>query len=61
MSSASTFSRVHRSYLVNKSYVEVIGKTSLRVAGEEIPLGENYRSIFKGSQGHLPGDPLNLI
>lgn len=58
---ATTFLRVHRSYLVNKLHVEVIGKTSLKVAGEEIPVGENYRAIVKGSQGYFPGDPLRFI
>lgn len=39
------FARVHRSYLVNRNAVQVIGKNQLRVNETEIPIGES----FKGS------------
>lgn len=37
------FLRVHRSYLVNQSFIAQIDKTSVLVGTERIPLGENYR------------------
>ncbi|RZJ88217.1 MAG: response regulator transcription factor [Chryseobacterium sp.] len=37
------FIRVQRSYLVNISYIDVIDKHFLKIAGEEIPIGEQYR------------------
>lgn len=42
------FLRVHRSYLINVAYLEVIyeSQQTLRVAGAEIPLGETYREAF---------------
>ncbi|OKS89265.1 LytR/AlgR family response regulator transcription factor [Mucilaginibacter polytrichastri] len=39
----STFIRVHRSYLVNKTKVGLIDKVSLKVGNEIIPIGDNYR------------------
>lgn len=39
------FARVHRSYLVNRNAVQVIGKNQLRINEVEIPIGES----FKGS------------
>ncbi len=42
---AQHFSRVHRSYLINKNHIDVYGKHSLKIAGEVIPIGENYRNI----------------
>ncbi|MGN6294319.1 MAG: LytR/AlgR family response regulator transcription factor [Chitinophagaceae bacterium] len=40
---ADTFARVHRSYLVNMNYIEVMDKNILNVAGTNIAIGENYR------------------
>jgi len=40
---ADTFARVHRSYLVNMNYIEVMDKNILNVAGTNITIGENYR------------------
>jgi two-component system LytT family response regulator len=37
------FLRVHRSYLVNLAVVDQVGKNSIRVNDEIIPVGENYR------------------
>jgi two-component system LytT family response regulator len=41
------FVRVHRSYIVNLNYVEVVGKKEIEMAGVKIPVGENYRLIVK--------------
>jgi DNA-binding LytR/AlgR family response regulator len=41
---AASFARVHRSYLVNRAYIDVIDKNSIRIGGESIPIGESYRS-----------------
>jgi DNA-binding LytR/AlgR family response regulator len=40
----AAFARVHRSYLVNRAYIDVIDKNSIRIGGESIPIGESYRS-----------------
>ncbi|HEX9510327.1 MAG TPA: LytTR family DNA-binding domain-containing protein [Puia sp.] len=40
---AQIFVRVHRSYLVNKNYVTLIDKNSLKTGNETIPVGESYR------------------
>lgn len=37
------FGRVHRSYLVNTNYIDVIDRNFLKVAGTVITIGENYR------------------
>ena len=41
---APTFIRVHRSYLINKMAIDLLGKNSLKIGGETIPIGENYRA-----------------
>jgi DNA-binding LytR/AlgR family response regulator len=38
------FLRVHRSYLVNRSMINLIEKNSILVGNEHIPVGENYRN-----------------
>jgi DNA-binding LytR/AlgR family response regulator len=40
------FSRVHRSYLVNKSAVTIVAKHKIILGSIEIPLGESYRDAF---------------
>ncbi|MEE1947128.1 LytTR family DNA-binding domain-containing protein [Pedobacter sp. KR3-3] len=40
------FVRVHRSYLVNRAVVTVIGKTHLCINETEIPIGEHYRGLL---------------
>jgi DNA-binding LytR/AlgR family response regulator len=42
----STFVRVHRSYLVNRSFAERMDRNRVWVAGEELPVGENYRHLL---------------
>ena len=41
------FSRVHRSYLINKTFVDKIGKTTLSIAETTIPIGEQYKQTIK--------------
>ena len=40
---AETFIRIHRSYIINKNVVELIDKGNVKIKGELIPIGENYR------------------
>jgi DNA-binding LytR/AlgR family response regulator len=37
------FSRVHRSYLINRTFIDKIGKTSITIANTVIPLGEHFK------------------
>jgi len=38
------FSRVHRSYLVNMSFITIVGKNKISLNEIEIPLGESYKN-----------------
>jgi DNA-binding LytR/AlgR family response regulator len=38
-----TFIRVHRSYLVNKNYINAVGRSAIKIGDEEIPVGDNYK------------------
>ncbi|MES2275341.1 MAG: response regulator [Bacteroidota bacterium] len=40
---ADTFIRVHRSYLVNRSAITLLGRQQLEIGDEKVPVGENYR------------------
>ena len=40
---AEMFMRVHRSYLVNRQAVTVLGRQYVQVGDEQIPVSENYR------------------
>lgn len=40
---AETFVRVHRSYLVNKQFIDAMDKIHLQIGSEKIPIGEHYR------------------
>jgi DNA-binding LytR/AlgR family response regulator len=42
---AFPFVRVHRSYIVNATYIESINESdqTIRLAGEEIPIGKSFR------------------
>ncbi|WP_285011075.1 LytR/AlgR family response regulator transcription factor [Pedobacter faecalis] len=42
---AGEFTRTHRSYLINHEHIQEIRNTVLKIAGEEIPLGESYREM----------------
>ncbi len=39
----SVFFRIHRSYLVNQSFLHTIAKNQVIVNGENIPIGESYK------------------
>ncbi|RZM18950.1 MAG: LytTR family transcriptional regulator, partial [Pedobacter sp.] len=41
------FLRVHRSYLVNKSMINLIDKNTINLGTAIIPLGENYRGSLE--------------
>jgi len=40
---AENFVRIHRSYLVNKSFISTITRNNIQIGEEVIPIGENYR------------------
>jgi DNA-binding LytR/AlgR family response regulator len=40
---ADSFVRVHRSYLVNRHAITLLGRQHLEIGNERIPIGENYR------------------
>ena len=41
------FIRVHRSFIVRKSYIDTIGSNTVVVGGKEIPIGNAYREQVK--------------
>jgi len=41
------FIRIHRSYIVPINKIESFGKTKVKVAGKEIPIGSSYTSVYK--------------
>jgi two-component system, LytTR family, response regulator LytT len=43
----SNFTRVHQSFIVNKSYVEKVTSTEVHIAGTEIPVSRTYKSIIQ--------------
>jgi DNA-binding LytR/AlgR family response regulator len=43
---SESFLRVHRSYLINRNFVDRISKSSISIADEIIPIGENYRPLI---------------
>lgn len=45
---ADTFVRVHRSYLVNKTCIDVFDKTVVQIGAEKIPVSDNYRQNLAG-------------
>jgi DNA-binding LytR/AlgR family response regulator len=45
---AGTFIRVHRSYLINRSAITLLGRQQLEIGGEKVPVGENYRQNLAG-------------
>ncbi|RPE08057.1 DNA-binding response regulator [Chitinophaga lutea] len=45
---ADTFIRIHKSYILNKSFVHYIEGNTIRLKnGTELPLGKNYRHVAK--------------
>lgn len=47
---ASTFLRVHRSYLINRMYVNRIERNAVYIKNEPIPVGENYRHLLDNAE-----------
>lgn len=43
---STRFLRVHRSYLINRSYAERIDRNMVIIKDEQIPIGENYRHVL---------------
>ena len=41
---ADTFIRVHRSYLVNKNHINTVETSAIKIGGDAIPVGNNYKS-----------------
>lgn len=41
------FIRIHRSYIVPASKIESFGKSKVRVAGKEIPVGSSYSEMYQ--------------
>jgi len=41
------FLRVHRSYLINKTYIQSIGKSNVYINNIEIPIGESFKEALK--------------
>jgi len=42
------FSRIHRSCLVNRMFVNMVDRNSVKVGAEILPVGENYRDGLEG-------------
>ncbi|NNJ55843.1 MAG: LytTR family transcriptional regulator [Bacteroidia bacterium] len=45
---AEMFSRVHRSFIVNRNHVESFSTSMCEVNGIRIPIGKNYKDGFVG-------------
>jgi DNA-binding LytR/AlgR family response regulator len=39
---------VHRSFLINRSAITLLGRQQLEIGGEKVPVGENYRQNLAG-------------
>jgi len=44
---SNEFVRIHRSYIVPVSKIESFGKSKVRVAGKEIPVGSSYNEAYQ--------------
>lgn len=44
---AHEFVRIHRSYIVPVSKIESFGRTKVKVAGKEIPVGSSYGEVYQ--------------
>ena len=47
----ATFFRVHRSYIINFTFLESVGRRNVVVAKKDIPLGDMYREQFMAKLG----------
>ncbi len=45
---AELFSRVHRSYIVNREHVDSFSTSGCEVNGVKMPIGKNYKEVFVG-------------
>jgi len=43
---SSMFSRVHRSFIVNRNFVDSFSTSLCEVNGVKIPMGKNYKNDF---------------
>lgn len=46
------FIRIHKSYIISINYIDSIDKNSVRIANQELPIGESYREPFKEFMSH---------
>jgi DNA-binding LytR/AlgR family response regulator len=44
---SNEFIRIHRSYIVPASKIESFGKSKVKVAGKEIPVGSSYNEVYQ--------------
>lgn len=44
---AREFIRIHRSYIVAASKIESFGKSKLKIAGKDIPIGSSYAEVYQ--------------
>jgi DNA-binding LytR/AlgR family response regulator len=44
---SNEFVRIHRSYIVPVSKIESFGKSKIKVAGKEIPVGSSYGEVYQ--------------
>jgi DNA-binding LytR/AlgR family response regulator len=44
---SNEFVRIHRSYIVPASKIESFGKSKVKVAGKEIPVGSSYSDVYQ--------------
>ena len=42
----SSFMRIHRSYVINISKIEILQRKKVIIDGEKIPIGESYKADF---------------
>jgi len=43
---STVFLRIHRSFLVNKTKVTLVGKREIEVVDQKLPIGKNYRNLL---------------
>lgn len=44
---SSEFIRIHRSYIVPSGKIESFGKSKVKIAGKEIPVGSSYNEVYQ--------------
>lgn len=43
---STAFLRIHRSFLVNRAKVTLVGKREIEIVDEKLPIGKNYRDLL---------------